>query len=57
VIGDYRFDVESGRAAGSRTVLLTHPIDPQNYPNHEQADLVLYSLVERERLLEWLQTD
>ena len=33
VIGDYRFDIESGRAAGARTVLLTHPHDPRHYPN------------------------
>ncbi len=54
VIGDYRFDIESGRAAGARTVLLTHAPDPANYPNDEQADLVLSSLAEFPRLLDWL---
>ena len=29
VVGDYKFDIESGRAAGARTVLLTHPQDPR----------------------------
>ena len=55
VIGDYRFDIECGRAAGCRTVLLTHPHDPAAYPNDEQADLLLRSLAEYPRLLAWLQ--
>jgi len=54
VIGDYRFDVECGRAAGCRTVLLTHPHDPAVYPNDERADLLLLSLAEYQRLLVWL---
>ena len=56
VVGDYRFDVECGRAAGCRTVLLTHPADPETYPNAEQADLLLASLAEYPRLLAWLET-
>jgi HAD superfamily hydrolase (TIGR01509 family) len=56
VIGDYKFDIESGRAAGTRTVLLTHPHDPRHYPNHEQADLLLTSLAEYPRLLAWLES-
>jgi HAD superfamily hydrolase (TIGR01509 family) len=56
VIGDYRFDVECGRAAGCRTVLLTHPNDPQTYPNVEQADMLLASLADYTRLLAWLDT-
>jgi HAD superfamily hydrolase (TIGR01549 family) len=56
VIGDYRFDVESGRAAGCRTVLLIHRGDPQTYPNTELADLVLSSLAEYTTLLAWLDT-
>jgi HAD superfamily hydrolase (TIGR01509 family) len=55
VVGDHRFDVECGRAAGSRTVLLTHPIDPRSYANGEQADLVLASLAEHEVLLSFLK--
>ncbi len=54
VVGDYRFDVECGRAAGSRTVLLTSPDDPGTYPNSEQADLVLGSLAEHSVLLDFL---
>jgi HAD superfamily hydrolase (TIGR01509 family) len=56
VVGDFRFDVESGRAAGSRTVLLTHPHDPRSYPNTERADLVLNSLADYPRLLAWLES-
>lgn len=54
VIGDYKFDVECGRAAGCRTVLLTHPHDPSGYPNVERADLLLASLAQYPRLLDWL---
>jgi phosphoglycolate phosphatase-like HAD superfamily hydrolase len=56
VVGDYRFDVECGRAAGCRTVLLTHPADPASYPNVERADLLLYSLAEYSTMLAWLET-
>jgi HAD superfamily hydrolase (TIGR01549 family) len=56
MIGDYKFDVECGRAAGSRTVLLTHPHDPETYPNVEQADLLLASLAEYFKLLAWLDS-
>ena len=55
VIGDYRFDVECGRAAGCRTVLLTHPHAAASYPNKERADFLLTSLAEYPRLLEWLR--
>lgn len=56
MIGDYMFDVLSGRGAGTRTVLLTHTVPPHEYPNEEQADLLLSSLAEHERLMEWLAT-
>jgi len=55
VIGDFRFDVECGRAAGCRTVLLTHPQPVAGHPNKEQADLLLTSLADYPRLLDWLQ--
>ena len=54
VIGDYKFDIECGRAAGCRTVLLCHPLAAETYPNDEQADLVLTSLADYSRLLGWL---
>ncbi len=53
MIGDFRFDVESGRAAGTRTVLLAG-VDPAGYPNEEGADLVLSSLSQWRELLAWL---
>jgi len=56
IIGDYRFDVECGRAAGCRTVLLTHPDDPANCANTEQADLLLRSLAEFPTLLAWFDS-
>lgn len=55
IIGDYRFDIECGRAAGARTVLLTGEDDPATYPNEERADLVLRSLAEGTVLLDWLR--
>jgi phosphoglycolate phosphatase len=54
MVGDFRYDVESGRSAGCRTVLLTHAIAPTDYPNHEKADLLLRSLADYPRLLAWI---
>jgi HAD superfamily hydrolase (TIGR01549 family) len=56
MVGDYRFDIECGRAAGSRTVLLTAPHDPETYPNREGADLLLGSLADYRVLLAWLDS-
>lgn len=56
LIGDYRFDVEAGRAAGARTVLLTVDVAPHEHPNQEQADLLLHSLADYRRLLAWLES-
>ncbi|QDU29675.1 Phosphoglycolate phosphatase [Anatilimnocola aggregata] len=56
MIGDYRFDIECGRAAGARTVLLTGEVDPHTYENREGADLVLRSLAEPTLLLDWLES-
>jgi HAD superfamily hydrolase (TIGR01509 family) len=55
MIGDFRFDVEAGRAAGTRTVLLAG-VEPASYPNEEGADLVLSSLVQWRELLAWLES-
>ncbi|MCI0360625.1 MAG: HAD family hydrolase [Planctomycetaceae bacterium] len=54
VVGDYRFDIECGRAAGAKTVLLTHDASPHEHPNREGADLVLSSLADYPRLLAWV---
>jgi HAD superfamily hydrolase (TIGR01549 family) len=55
IIGDFRFDIECGRAAGCRTVLLTHPHPAASHPNKEQADFLLTSLADYPRLLDWLR--
>jgi HAD superfamily hydrolase (TIGR01509 family) len=56
MVGDFRFDVECGQNAGSRTVLLTHPHDPRSYANAERADLLLASLADYPRLLAWIES-
>ena len=56
VVGDFKFDVQCGRSAGAKTVLLTHEADPASYANEEGADLVLSSLADFPRLLAWLET-
>jgi HAD superfamily hydrolase (TIGR01509 family) len=56
VIGDFRFDIECGRSAGAKTVLLTHDERPHEYANEERADLVLSSLAEYPRLLAWIDS-
>jgi len=55
MIGDYVFDIECGQAAGSRTVLLaeTHGLDADG--SGFGADLVLRSLADYPRLLDWLE--
>lgn len=54
MIGDFRFDVLSGKAAGTRTVLLAG-CDPAAYSNEEGADLVLASLRQWRELVTWLE--
>ena len=56
MIGDYRFDVDSGRDAGAKTVILTGEVHPDEYPNEEGADLRLRSLAETDSLWAWLMT-
>lgn len=49
-VGDYRFDVLSGRAAGATTVLLVN--GPETPPYADEADHVIRSLAELLPLLE-----
>jgi HAD superfamily hydrolase (TIGR01509 family) len=56
MIGDYVFDIECGRAAGSRTVLLTETHDLAAEAQSIGADLVLHSLADYPRLLDWLKS-
>ncbi|HZL86760.1 MAG TPA: HAD family hydrolase [Pirellulaceae bacterium] len=54
MVGDFLFDVEAGRAAGTRTVLLAG-VDPAAYPNKEGADKVISSLAQWRELLAWMK--
>ncbi len=54
VCGDYRFDLEAGRAAGARTVLVCNGRAPCSIPGHELADLCLGSFADSDALIEWL---
>lgn len=50
MVGDYLFDIESGRAAGARTVLMIGDGSPPDYA--DQADEVIRSLGELVELVE-----
>ncbi len=58
MIGDYRFDLEAGRAAGCRTVLYTAGEYAEGLPAWAaDADLVLPSFEPAEPLLDWLSAN
>jgi HAD superfamily hydrolase (TIGR01509 family) len=54
VIGDFLFDVEAGRRAGARTVLLIGDRDPRQVAGAEQADFLLRSFEDVAGLLAWV---
>jgi len=54
VVGDYVFDIEAGRRAGSRTVLYTAGAPLDTCAGYEIADFHLASFTEVEELLRWL---
>lgn len=54
VVGDYVFDIEAGRRAGSRTVLYTAGLPITDCAGHEIADFHLASFEEVEELLRWM---
>jgi phosphoglycolate phosphatase-like HAD superfamily hydrolase len=57
MIGDYRFDLEAGRAAGTRTVLYAAEATPAELVDWRPlADLVVESFVPCDALLRWLET-
>ena len=56
MIGDYRFDLEAGRAAGTRTVLYTEHGRLADRPWATLADFLLHSFEEPEELLAWLKS-
>ena len=51
VIGDYHYDLEAGRRAGSPTVLYTAGRDPARWPWAGDADFILHSFEDAESLL------
>jgi HAD superfamily hydrolase (TIGR01509 family) len=56
MVGDYRFDIDCGKSAGARTVLLNCGDAERAGLRHCQPDLVLDSLTEYPRLLDWLDS-
>jgi HAD superfamily hydrolase (TIGR01549 family) len=54
MVGDYRFDIEAGQRAGTRTVLFVQDRTAAEYASYPTADLLLPSFGEAERFLRWL---
>ena len=59
IVGDFRFDIEAGHRAGVRTVLFTGGRDTtslaRNLMGPEQADFLLESFEQADKLLAWLE--
>jgi phosphoglycolate phosphatase len=51
MIGDYHYDINAGRNAGTRTVLYTAGQDLCHFPWAAEADLLLHSFHDAEELL------
>ena len=51
VIGDFHFDIEAGRQAGSGTMLLTHGRDASRLKGTSEPDFVVDSFAEATRIL------
>jgi HAD superfamily hydrolase (TIGR01509 family) len=56
VCGDFHFDLEAGRAAGSTTLLVCNGKPFSSIPGHELADLHLSSFTEADELTRLFQT-
>ena len=54
IIGDFRFDIEAGRRAGTRTVLYAAEAEPQDENGAADADYCLHSYRDTAPLLAWL---
>ncbi len=54
MVGDFRFDIEAGRRAGTRTVLFTGAGQPHELPPGDEADFVLASFTETAAFWRWL---
>lgn len=51
MLGDFRFDVEAGKAAGARTVFFTRGRVPESLPGIDDADFLLDSFEQPDDLL------
>ena len=54
MIGDYRFDIEAARRAGSHAVLFSGGGRPSGLDDGDGADLVLHSFAEPAVFWDWL---
>lgn len=54
IVGDYTFDMEAGRRAGTRTVLYTAGQTPHACEGHELADRYLADFADSADLLDWM---
>jgi phosphoglycolate phosphatase-like HAD superfamily hydrolase len=55
MIGDYRFDLEAGRRAGTRAVLYTHGQSPSDWADFPAADYLLHSFAGAVEFVTWLE--
>ena len=55
MIGDFLFDIQAGRRAGTRTVLFTGAGGPHGMDDHEGADWTLASFHERGAFWRWIE--
>ena len=55
MIGDYRFDIEAGRQAGTHTVLFVGGPKHSVLAEHERADFTLTSFVEPSAFWAWVE--
>jgi HAD superfamily hydrolase (TIGR01509 family) len=55
MVGDYRFDIEAGRKAGTHTVLFVGGPKYSVLAEHEQADFTLFSYAEPAAFWKWLE--
>lgn len=55
IVGDYRFDIEAGRRAGCRTVLVANRERVAAWIDEVRPDLHLTSLAQTDQLLRWCE--
>lgn len=55
MIGDYRFDLEAARRAGTRAVLYTYGQSPEDWASFPTPDYLLHSFAAAEEFVAWLE--